>query len=128
MLKDAGLSFREQPYEDFGQRVTNILAMAPEVSQASGCNIVGVHYDTVPSTPGADDNASSVAMLLELARRMSRSKLNAPVLFAAFLMMATPATISQWSQWTFVKLTARMGWRGRSSYCRRKGMPMSGWD
>src|SRR5205823_13185909 len=30
--------------------------------------IVGAHYDSVPGTPGADDNASGVAALLELAR------------------------------------------------------------
>lgn len=29
---------------------------------------VGAHYDTVPGSPGADDNASGVALLLELAR------------------------------------------------------------
>jgi len=29
--------------------------------------IVGAHYDTVPGSPGADDNASAVAALLELA-------------------------------------------------------------
>lgn len=31
--------------------------------------IVGAHYDTAPGTPGADDNASGVAVLLELVRR-----------------------------------------------------------
>jgi len=30
--------------------------------------IVGAHYDSLPQTPGADDNASAVAALLELAR------------------------------------------------------------
>src|SRR5262249_14096523 len=29
--------------------------------------LVGAHYDTLPQTPGADDNASAVAALLELA-------------------------------------------------------------
>ena len=30
--------------------------------------VIGAHYDTVPGSPGADDNASGVALLLELAR------------------------------------------------------------
>lgn len=30
--------------------------------------IVGAHYDTVPQTPGADDNASAVAVMLEATR------------------------------------------------------------
>lgn len=32
--------------------------------------LVGAHYDTVPGSPGADDNASGVAALLELGRRL----------------------------------------------------------
>lgn len=30
--------------------------------------LIGAHYDAVPGTPGADDNATGVAVLLELAR------------------------------------------------------------
>jgi len=33
--------------------------------------IVGAHYDTVAGSPGADDNASGVAVLMELARRLA---------------------------------------------------------
>ena len=35
--------------------------------------VIGAHYDTVLGTPGADDNASAVAMLLETARIMAGS-------------------------------------------------------
>ena len=35
--------------------------------------VVGAHYDTVSTTPGADDNASGVAGLLELARLLAGS-------------------------------------------------------
>ncbi|MBU4371316.1 MAG: M28 family peptidase, partial [Proteobacteria bacterium] len=30
--------------------------------------VIGAHYDTVAGTPGADDNASAVAILLEMCR------------------------------------------------------------
>jgi Zn-dependent M28 family amino/carboxypeptidase len=40
--------------------------------------VVGAHYDTVPGSPGADDNASGVAVLIELAR------LRLPARFVAF--------------------------------------------
>jgi Zn-dependent M28 family amino/carboxypeptidase len=30
--------------------------------------VIGAHYDTATGTPGADDNASGVAVLLELVR------------------------------------------------------------
>lgn len=33
--------------------------------------VVGAHYDSAPGTPGADDNASAVAILLELARLLA---------------------------------------------------------
>ncbi|MEM6519533.1 MAG: M20/M25/M40 family metallo-hydrolase [Cyanobacteria bacterium P01_C01_bin.70] len=48
--------------------------------------IVGAHYDTVPGTPGADDNASGVAVLLELARQFSAQRLPRPVWLVAFDM------------------------------------------
>lgn len=33
--------------------------------------VIGAHYDAVATTPGADDNASGVAVLIELARLLS---------------------------------------------------------
>ena len=47
--------------------MTNLLGTVPASAVASAYYFVGPHYDTVPSTPGADDNASAVAVLLELA-------------------------------------------------------------
>lgn len=35
--------------------------------------VVGAHYDTVPGSPGANDNATGVAALLALARRLPRA-------------------------------------------------------
>lgn len=46
--------------------------------------IIGAHYDAVINTPGADDNASGVAVLLELARIFTEHKLNYPVRLVAF--------------------------------------------
>jgi acetylornithine deacetylase/succinyl-diaminopimelate desuccinylase-like protein len=46
--------------------------------------VVGAHYDSVPESPGADDNASGVAALLELARRFSGSGYFGRLLFAAY--------------------------------------------
>ena len=34
--------------------------------------LIGSHYDTVPGTPGADDNASAVAVMLEIASQIKR--------------------------------------------------------
>lgn len=51
---------------------------------ASAYLIVGAHLDTVAMAPGAEDNASGVAVMLELARLASRQRTRLPVVFVAF--------------------------------------------
>ena len=46
--------------------------------------LIGAHYDAVPGTPGADDNATGVAVLLELAAVFTASPLKYPVRLVAF--------------------------------------------
>ena len=46
--------------------------------------LVGAHYDSVPGTPGADDNASGVAALLECARLTALLETPAATAFVAF--------------------------------------------
>jgi Iap family predicted aminopeptidase len=46
--------------------------------------VVGAHLDTVPQAPGAEDNASGVAVLLELARLAAAAPPKTPVRFIAF--------------------------------------------
>src|SRR5690606_28579556 len=57
-------------------------APAPEADLAPV--VVGAHYDTVPSSPGADDNAASLAIVVEVARRLMRRGVARPVIIAAF--------------------------------------------
>lgn len=45
--------------------------------------LVGGHLDTVPDTAGANDNASGVAVVLELARLVARAPVRLPVVFVA---------------------------------------------
>jgi Zn-dependent M28 family amino/carboxypeptidase len=66
-----GFEPRSQYFESGGRKVRNI-----EVG--SGSIVIGAHYDTVPGSPGADDNASGVAVLIELAA------MKLPVRFVAF--------------------------------------------
>jgi Zn-dependent M28 family amino/carboxypeptidase len=94
VLEDAGLSVRAQHYQYCDQRVTNVLANIPAAAGASAYYVVGAHYDTVPSTPGADDNASAVAVMLELAGRLRQATLKAPILFAAFTLEEPPAYLT----------------------------------
>lgn len=46
--------------------------------------ILGAHFDSVQGTPGADDNASGVAVLLQAARLLARARTTSQVLFCAF--------------------------------------------
>ncbi len=46
--------------------------------------LIGAHYDTVPGSPGADDNATGVAVLLELARYFSKEIPRHPLRLVAF--------------------------------------------
>lgn len=48
------------------------------------CTLVCAHYDSVPSTPGADDNGSGVAALLVCARALARLEPRPSVGFVAF--------------------------------------------
>jgi Zn-dependent M28 family amino/carboxypeptidase len=46
--------------------------------------LIAAHYDAVPETPGADDNATGVAVLLELARAFAIKPPRFPVRLIAF--------------------------------------------
>jgi hypothetical protein len=94
VFEDAGLSVTRQDYQYYGQRVTNVLGTLPVDTQASAYYVVGAHYDTVPCTPGADDNASAVAVMLELARRLRQERIKAQVLFGAFTLEEPPAYLT----------------------------------
>ncbi len=65
-LKQTGASVSEQPYRVEGDSYRNVIArFGPDTSERI---VVGAHYDSAGPLPGADDNASGVAGLLELAR------------------------------------------------------------
>lgn len=46
--------------------------------------LIGAHYDAVPGSPGADDNATGIAVLLEMAREFAAQPLKYPVKLVAF--------------------------------------------
>lgn len=67
----------DQPYLVDGTTVRNVIArFGPETGRRI---VVGAHYDTAGPYPGADDNASGVAGLLELARLLDGAVLPCPV-------------------------------------------------
>jgi hypothetical protein len=70
-LVAAGLQPTVEEYRVREGRYRNVLATSPGTERDEhGVVVVGAHYDAVRGTPGADDNASGVAVLLELARQI----------------------------------------------------------
>ncbi len=72
-LSAYGLTPRQQQYGS-GQSVSsgvNIIAEIPGSNPAAGTIVLGAHYDTTADSPGADDNGSAIAALLETARIFS---------------------------------------------------------
>lgn len=62
----------------------NIVAEPPGFDPGKGFAVVGGHLDTAPDSPGANDNASGVAVLIELARMVAIEPPPLPVVFVAF--------------------------------------------
>ena len=61
----------------------NVVARSRHAPDAA-CVLVGAHYDSVPGTPGADDNASAVAALLACAKALAEHAPGSPVCFVSF--------------------------------------------
>lgn len=70
-LATAGAATREQTYEADGKQYKNVIATFG--ADASPAIVVGAHYDACGKLPAADDNASGVAGLLDLARLLAKS-------------------------------------------------------
>jgi hypothetical protein len=63
---------------------TNLIVERRGDSRPDEIVLLGAHYDTIPETPGADDNASAVAVLLEAARLLAGRRFRRTLRFVAF--------------------------------------------
>lgn len=66
-----GYDVRIETFEVEGVEVHNLEAILVGSEPEAGALVLGAHYDTVTGSPGADDNASGVAALLEIARLLA---------------------------------------------------------
>jgi len=82
-FKDLGLEVESDRFFYSGKPYRNIVAR-PRSAPSAPLVILGAHFDSVPGSPGADDNASGVAVLLEAARILSGLSLRSPVVYCAF--------------------------------------------
>lgn len=88
-LSSYGYDVKYQGYKVSSKTAKNIIATKAGTKKRKGMVVVGAHYDTCFS-PGADDNASAVAGLLELARFVSEEPTKHNVKFIAFVNEEPP--------------------------------------
>ena len=93
VFRENGYRVQPQTFSCYGKSVSNLIA---EKEGTEGrAVVVGAHYDTVPGTPGADDNASAVAGMLELARLLRGGLNKRHLVFVAFVNEEPPCFGSQ---------------------------------
>jgi len=110
VLGDLGYPVTVQEFDVQGVTVKNLEAERKGNSVPEEVVVVGAHYDSIIGSPGANDNASGVAGVLEMARLLADQPLPRTVRFVAFVNEEPP----------FFQ-TDDMGSRVYASRARRRG-------
>ncbi len=109
-LRILGLPVERQPFEFGGQTFENLVSVVGPTSGAGGRRLlVGAHLDTVEGTPGANDNGSGLAGLIEVARLLAADPVPVPVDLVAF-------HLEEWQGFTY-----RVGSRRYVRWAKREG-------
>jgi Zn-dependent M28 family amino/carboxypeptidase len=85
-----GYTIARQCYEAKGVTCANLEIVREGRKHPGQTILVGAHYDTVMGSPGANDNASGVAALLELSRRFLAIETDRTVRLVAFVNEEAP--------------------------------------
>lgn len=85
-FRSYGIEAAEQKFtiEDFDFTFRNIEAVIGEGDEPE--LLITSHYDTVPNAPGANDNGTGIAAMLEIARILSKEKLKMKIRFVSFTL------------------------------------------
>jgi Zn-dependent M28 family amino/carboxypeptidase len=89
-LNRFGHEVNRQSYEAQGVDCANLEVTIAGGARAGEIVLAGAHYDTVPGSPGADDNASGVAAILELARLLRGARPARTIRLVAFVNEEPP--------------------------------------
>lgn len=90
-----GDAVRGEEYDARYGNATNLVVERKGRTRPHESVILGAHYDTVPETPGADDNASAVAVLIEAARLLVGQTTPRTLRFVAFACEEPPHFYTQ---------------------------------
>lgn len=80
-----GLDVVRHPFHALGGTYCNVIGTA-RGQQDIAPLILAAHYDTIIDSPGADDNASALAVLLEVAHQIGSRPCQRPIHFVAFCL------------------------------------------
>jgi hypothetical protein len=105
-----GWSVSEERFEVEGQAVANLFVEQKGSGEPETILVVGAHYDSAPGTPGANDNGTGVALLLEMARILKDEKFQRTIRYVAFVNEEPP-----------YYFTERMGSRVHARGARSRG-------
>jgi hypothetical protein len=83
-LRSYGYKVKEQPFEVEGSIFKNLEVEISGSKCPDEIVLVGAHYDTARGSPGANDNGSGVATVLELAREFAGKEIDRTIRFVFF--------------------------------------------
>ena len=87
---EMGFGSERESFDALGDEATNLIVNQSGSRQPEHIVLLGAHYDTVYSTPGADDNASAVAVLLEVGRLLAQHQGKKTARYVAFACEEPP--------------------------------------
>jgi Zn-dependent M28 family amino/carboxypeptidase len=85
-----GHAVHRQVYPSRDVEVANLEIVRPGITNPDEIVIIGAHYDSVINSPGANDNATGVAALLEISRRLQDQAPARTMRFVAFVNEEPP--------------------------------------
>jgi Zn-dependent M28 family amino/carboxypeptidase len=89
-LAATGCTVESQTYRLQGRSVRNIVAEIRGRKRPEEIIVIGAHYDSVFGSPGANDNATGVAVLIELARTLCSDRPRRTLRLVAFVNEEPP--------------------------------------
>jgi Zn-dependent M28 family amino/carboxypeptidase len=89
-VRDYGYSPTRQTYEVSRLPLSNVEVERAGTDSDAETIVVGAHYDTVGGCPGANDNATGIAAMLELARRFADRPQPRRIRFVSFVNEEPP--------------------------------------
>lgn len=113
-LEGFGLEVRRHTFQFRGRSFPNVAGVIPGSDATAPRVLVGAHLDSVRGTPGADDNASGVAGMLECARLLVGARPIATIELVGF-------NLEERQGWTY-----RVGSRNWAAQARREGVRYRG--